>query len=490
MRENLKKALPQIKRILSAGLAGHGKGYKRYLLLIALLGGLSIFALKYGMEMSWLYCHSNYVGLLEILCVTQGWLFPLLIAFFVMMGTLLGSSFIAGLFHIKRVLKLMKYQRAFELIGLKNSKGDYPYTVDLYTKENDSEWLTVKTAGIGMDRFQEKKKDLESALGLSIDSIEQGVNPSFVRLSLYGFSIPKLCEFEKLKNALKVPYTFLVGESAQGTLIQDIASLPHLLIGGTTGGGKSVFFKQVLLGLLSSSPRIQMYLFDLKGGVEMNVFSRLPNVEVYRNVTDSITALQVINDEMDRRLKFLVDHEYSKVDFERDQLDMIVVGVDEASELYGKTSSKKEKEMVEKARELTDRITKLARATGIHVILATQKVVKETIDTKIQENLGGRMCFKQSTLQGSMTMLGNKMALELPKVPGRAIWGFGSTFTEVQAPYLSDEDLKASLEQIKEDFNENLRKNFKSIVSIVTAAPELHVKPEDISMFEKNLNGG
>ena len=87
-----------------------------------------------------------------------------------------------------------------------------------------------------------------------------------------------------------------------------------------------------------------------------------------------------------------------------------------------------------------------------HLILATQKVKKETIDTKTQENIEGKMCFKMSTIAGSVTVLGNKMAHELPAVPGRGIWSRGSEFFEVQAPFLSPAELKKELKSLESKF--------------------------------------
>ncbi len=489
MKENFRKAWPQLKRLMIAGLTGHGVMYAIYLIVAASLAGFIVYKQRYGMQVGWLFCRPSYYGLLHSLCQIQGWLFPMILGVFVGLCAFILSILGAGCFDLKRILKLVKCQKAFEFVDLKNSQSEYPTVIDLNEKKNGSEWLTVKARGLGIDKFQQRKKDLESALGLSIDTIEQGLNPSIIRLSLYSSAIPRLCEYQKMIEALSLPYSFLVGQSAREVVVQCLLALPHLLIAGTTGGGKSIFFKQVLIGLLTSSPRIQMYLFDLKGGVEMNVFSKLPNVEVYKNISDAVTALKMINSEMDRRLAYLTAHGFSKVDFERDKLDMIVIGVDEASELYGLTSDKKEQKIVDQAREYTDRITKLARATGIHVILATQKVLKETIDTKVQENIGGRMVFRMNTMPGSMNVLGNKMAFEIPAVPGRAIWSCGNDFIEVQAPFLSEPDLKASLQQIEQDFTDGGRKNFAPIVSIMKQAPGMDTEPQDISMFKMKDHG-
>ncbi len=463
--KNFGVVVSKLSKSISLGMMRHGSGYRQFLLAAGLLIGGVVTLQHLGMKVRWLSCTSDISGPLLFLCRTQGWLFPMGLGLISSMLTILPWAAILGL---RKFFSLSRIEKAFETIGLKNSVGQFPVPLDVQEKKDKSKSFTVSSNGIGIDRFKDRARDLESALGLAIDGIELGPNPSIVRISLCGSVLPRICNFEKLSGALTIPYSFLVGMSARETLTYPLAQLPHLIIAGTTGGGKSVYFKQVNLSLLLTSPRIQMYLFDLKGGVEMNIFSGLPNVRVCKNELDALTALEALNKEMDRRLKYLAQNGHSKVDFERDHLDMIVIGVDEASELYGKSSHKKEQKIVEKAREATDRLTKLARATGIHVILATQKVLKETIDTKIQENIGGRMIFRMNTLQGSMTVLGNKMAFELPDIPGRAIWSSGNRFTEVQAPYLSDEDLQKALVKIKEDFDEGERKNFAPMLTILS----------------------
>ena len=464
------RAISRIFRIAGLGFFGHGTFYRSYLLLLGTLFAATIMWLRWGEGSTWaILCDGN-VGWLGIFCKVSHAIFPASVG--VMWGSslILLSSLLVG---ISKFCKLAKFENAFQAVGLKNALGRYPNPIDIKDKKDKSKWLTVKSDGIGIDKFKDRIRDLETAIGMSIHSIEAGTTPSILRLSLFSSVLPRICEYDKLKDAFKSPYSFLVGKSALNTVEQSILSLPHLLVAGTTGGGKSVFFKQALLGLLDSSPRIQMYLFDLKGGVEMNVFSQLPNVQVYKDAVQAVKALETLNKEMDERLAYLVQCRHTKVDFERDKLDMIVVGVDEASELYGKSTNKAEQKIVEKARELTDRLTKLARATGIHVILATQKVLKETIDTKVQENIGGRMVFRVNTLQNSLTVLGNKMAHELPDIPGRAIWSSGNKFTEVQAPLLSDEYLKKSLARITEDFEENIRQNFGQMLCPVMKEAEV-----------------
>ena len=97
-----------------------------------------------------------------------------------------------------------------------------------------------------------------------------------------------------------------------------------------------------------------------------------------------------------------------------------------------------------------DELAKLARAAAIHIIMATQKAVKESLDTKTLENLNGRIAFKMSTHAGSNTALGNVDAYALPDIKGRAIWNGGNKFLEVQTPFLSEEELDLECKALAE----------------------------------------
>jgi S-DNA-T family DNA segregation ATPase FtsK/SpoIIIE len=229
---------------------------------------------------------------------------------------------------------------------------------------------------------------------------------------------------------------------------------------------KSFFFKQLLVSLLKCSDHIQLYLIDLKRGVEMRPFASLNNVKVVKENSDAVLLLESIVKEMDRRFKFLEDNKVQEIDPKRDKLDRIFVGIDEASELFIVSKTSKEaKDNANRARELTDKIAKLGRAAGIHLILATQKVVKETIDTNVQTNINARVVFRVNTIASSMTVLGNKKAAELPQVKGRAIWSVGSQDVVVQVPKLALDEMNEELGALTNKFNGEVSPVFGPMLS-------------------------
>ena len=285
--------------------------------------------------------------------------------------------------------------------------------------------------------------------------------------------LPTHVGYEQCLSALKEPYSFLVGESLGGVVAQSIRSLPHLLIAGTSGNGKSVFFNQTLISMMKTSPHIQLYLLDLKLGVEVKAYRNLPNAKIAKDASEAVHLLKSVVAEMKKRFTMLEKNGHKQIDPERDGKDLILVGVDEASVLYGKRRGERSgPDHTTTARELTDEIAKLGRAACIHLIVATQKVTNESIDTKIQENVGGRICFRVNTLQGSNTVLGNKKAYELPDIKGRAVWASGNDFTEVQTPFVSERLISDEIKALKEEFAAQKRKCLQPLIS------ELHQSVE------------
>ncbi|PZR85219.1 MAG: hypothetical protein DLM67_26100 [Candidatus Nephthysia bennettiae] len=133
-----------------------------------------------------------------------------------------------------------------------------------------------------------------------------------------------------------------IGESREGPLWVDLAELPHLLVGGHTGSGKSVFLRQLLTGLLLvlGPGRLRLALVDLKGGTELNLFERLPHLmaPVARDQDSCLELFQMVTVELHRR-QALLDRAGLE-DIERwnavhpdEPLPYILVVVDEVAEL-------------------------------------------------------------------------------------------------------------------------------------------------------------
>lgn len=401
----------------------------------------------------------------------------------------LGISYVLGIFYIiglRQHSKVKRCETAFEKVGIKNSVGQYPKVVEYKELSPFRSKVRLLVDGIGINEFTNATPALESSLKNLIEDIQRGREPQFIELYLTKKRLSKMVPYEEVCSILTTPYTFIVGESLGELITQDITSLPHALVAGSTGTGKSAFLKQMVMGLLEGSSCLQIYLVDLKNGLEMKDFAICPNVEMVKTISDALGILKQVNSEMERRFKVLEASGFNRIDPKRDKLDRIIVLIDEASVLYTTSrANASEKKLAQLASEVTDNIAKLSRAAGINLVLSTQKVVKETLSTLILENLEGRMAFEVNSIQGSSMVLGTADAKHLPHIPGRGIWKVGSRMTEVQTPYIKDSDIKNRCEVISDEFKSGKRKLFMPMFSGEVATEE-----ENSSVAEMNETTG
>ncbi len=348
------------------------------------------------------------------------------------------------------------FQHGIDNLGLKTALGIKPKIVKVIETGEFKKKLLIRSEGISPGQYEKRMEDLQSSFAWIIDSVKRSKNSKFVEIDLTEKALPTMVPFNEHLGMIKKPYHFVVGESLGGPIVQSLVDLPHLLIAGATGGGKSVFLNNVLMSLLKKSNQLQLYMIDLKGGVELQLYEDFPNVKVDKEISDAVLTLRAVKKEMERRFAYLEKKGFRKIDPVRDKLDRIVVAVDECADIYGKVSrSSNDYDSIIEAKEITDQIAKKGRASGIHLILATQRVSTETIDSRIKANIPGKMCFQMTTIPDSQLVLGNKKAFDLEEVEGRAYWSFGTTLIKVQAPFIDEKEVKNEAQVAKFEFEEN-----------------------------------
>lgn len=367
-----------------------------------------------------------------------------------------------------------KFIKLFKIAGLTNGMGDTPKLV--YNKRLDKYRFQydLDANGIGLGEFEDKKERVEALFQMEIESIKKGKHPGRVLITFNTRSLPTSIPYHEISTEKVLPPdSFYVGLSAEGVVTQNISDLPHMIVAGTTGSGKSNFFKQCLLGLLESTKHLQLYVIDLKGGLEAIDFKDAPNVKIVKEMRDAVDILRLIEREMKGRFNYLEANNKKSIEPARDKKDRIIVAVDEASILYmNRSKYDYDYKISIEARRLADSISKLSRAAAIHLILATQKLDREVIPTSVSENISGRMAFRSPSLQGSMVVLGTKDAMDLPAIKGRGIWNVGNEMTIVQAPFISDSDIKSISKRISNEFKAKERKTFEPLISTITQVKE------------------
>jgi hypothetical protein len=247
-----------------------------------------------------------------------------------------------------------------------------------------------------------------------------------------------------------------LGASRRGWLWFDLAALPHLLIGGMSGGGKSVFLRQLLTWLvLAYQPAsLRLLLLDFKSGVELIRFGRLPHA-LHSAVTDpedAEFALRQVVAEIDRRMTAMAEAQVVDLDAWEAAggapMPRWVVVCDELSRLtIGNAGETKEQRGTrERTTALLCDIARLGRAAGVHLVVCTQRPDADAVPGQLKANLAGTVAFRVRNEANSRILLDCDRAALLPSHHGRAIWQ-NHQMEEFQAIYLDSDDCFRLIEE-------------------------------------------
>ena len=311
--------------------------------------------------------------------------------------------------------------------------------------------------GIKLNKITSLKNDL--ALALAAKSIR--MEAPIPGKSLVGIEVPndkrmvvhlremlESAEFSSLKSAgLRLP----IGRDVSGTpVIDDLESMPHLLIAGSTGSGKSVGMNTFLIALLyQNSPQdLKMILVDPKR-VELTSYNGIPHLltPVITETEKAVSALKWAVAEMNRRYRELADKKYRNIkeynESEEKKMHRIVIVIDELADLMMQ-SNKKEIE------GLICRIAQMARAVGMHLIVATQRPSVDVITGVIKANIPTRIAFTVTSGVDSRTIIDTVGAEDLLGM-GDMLYlpGNMSRPIRVQGVYVSSKEIERVTNRVK-----------------------------------------
>jgi hypothetical protein len=315
-------------------------------------------------------------------------------------------------------------------------------------------WFTMPV-GVTLTLLNRWREVMEQALDRGVDwQYERGL----YHMRVIAGWVPDRFTFAELGAQVRAAgeLVFAVGMGRMGVVWADLAALPHLLIGGLTGAGKSVFVRQLVtwLVLLNPPERLRVGFIDLKGGMELNVFARLPHRlgPVLREWQECGSLLEYMNGELDaRQVAFDRAGVVSLAEWNRrypgSALPYLVLVVDEMAELTAVDSGDRAEKAARQAQlGLLIRLCRLGRAAGIHVICATQRPDADAVPGQLKANLPATMAFRVRDPVNSRVLLGdgNPQAASLPVIPGRGIWQ-ADVQVEVQTPWLDRAEAAALL---------------------------------------------
>ena len=269
-------------------------------------------------------------------------------------------------------------------------------------------------------------------------------------------------------HALNSPLAIALGKDIAGNpVVADLARMPHLMVAGTTGSGKSVALNAMILALLyKAEPRtIRLILIDPKM-LELSVYQDIPHLltPVVTDMKQAVNALTWCVAEMDRRYKLMnwigarnlsgYNHRVSEQKFEDPfaldagkaetltPLPQIVVIIDELADLMMVVGKKVE--------ELIARIAQKARAAGIHLILATQRPSVDVITGLIKANIPARIAFQVASKVDSRTILDQSGAETLLGAGDMLYLPPGSGIPQrVHGAFVADHEVHKVVEHLK-----------------------------------------
>ena len=262
--------------------------------------------------------------------------------------------------------------------------------------------------------------------------------PNSIRENVYLSEILNNSEFKK--KDIKLPIA--LGKNISGIpIISDLTSMPHLLIAGTTGSGKSVCINTIILSLLyrHTPEKCKFILIDPKM-LELSTYEGIPHLlcPVITEAKKAASVLGWVVKEMESRYRLMTKEGVRNIDSYnlKHKLPMpyIVVVVDEMSDL-----------MLVAGKEIENYIQKLsqmARAAGIHIIMATQRPSVDVITGTIKANFPTRVSFQVSSKIDSRTILGEQGAEQLLGKGDMLFMSSANRIIRIHAPFVSDDEIE------------------------------------------------
>ena len=275
-------------------------------------------------------------------------------------------------------------------------------------------------------------------------------------------------EFNESKSALSVA---LGKDIAGNIIIGDLSKMPHLLIAGATGSGKSVCINSIIMSLLykSTPDQVRILLVDPKV-VELSVYNGIPQllIPVVTDPRKAAGALSWAVTQMLSRYKLFADNnvrdlagynEIAKYDDELEVLPQIVIVIDELADL-----------MMAAPNEVEDsicRLAQMARAAGMYLVIATQRPSVDVITGVIKANIPSRIAFAVSSQVDSRTILDQAGAEKLLGRGDMLYYPVGMPKpSRIQACFVSDKEVENVVEFIKSsvaaDYDDNIMKDIES----------------------------
>ena len=370
--------------------------------------------------------------------------------------------------------------------------------VDIHMGPSVTQFEVVVPSGTKVSRIVSINKEIALALAAKDVRIEApipGKNTIGIEIPNQSIAPVKIKEIlaSKVMLEAKGGLQVALGKDIMGTpKCTDLTKMPHLLVAGSTGSGKSVCINSMIASLLMRyrPDEVKLVLVDPKQ-VELSNYNGVPHLlcPVVTNPKKASLVLQKVVNEMDNRYRIFADKGAKKIDdynriIEEEnkkhpdnptpKMHYIVVIVDEMADL-----------MIVARKEVEDsimRITQLARAAGIHLIVATQRPSTDVITGVIKTNIPSRIAFSVASNVDSRTILDTPGAEKLLGKGDMLFLPMGeNTPTRIQGCFISDDEIRRVIEAVCKEqqasYDESLMNASESSTSATSGEREEYDDP-------------
>ena len=311
----------------------------------------------------------------------------------------------------------------------------------------------LPAAGIKINTIINLAGDISRSMGVGAVRISQIYGTQYLGVEVPNetretVTIRELLSDQNFTNTShKIP--ICIGKDISGKIeVIDLSKTPHLLVAGTTGSGKSVFINTLLASLLYKfSPKeLRLILIDPKM-LELSVYNDIAHLltPVVTEPKKSIIALKWVCKEMERR--YMLMNELNTRSLEgynqnaSEKMPYIVVFIDEMADLM-MTAGKEVEHYVQ-------RLAQMARACGIHLVMATQRPSVDIITGSIKANFPSRVSFQVASKYDSRTVLGESGAEQLLGNGDMLMSKNGANLIRYQSAFISDNEVNKLIKEIK-----------------------------------------
>ncbi len=337
-------------------------------------------------------------------------------------AALIGGSIMAALDNSESMQAML--EKGFEACRLgvlkKNGNIKFPKLVKKIKRPYGWRFIYTIPEGLSIVHFLERKIALQTATNSELELWEKD---GYLHVRALTHRLPRKIWFRPFDIPENMILPIPIGHSRGGLEIVDLIDLPHLLVGGTTGAGKSVFLHG-LTYTLCHYQHADVYVVDLK---KIEFVHYKDHVTLATTLNDAFAVISSIRQEMFNRMELLKNAKVNHILKYKKRLSFIVLIIDEFAQLWpqNKSDTKPVFELKKNCHSYLHDILSLARAVGIHCIISTQRPDRFILPGQLKGNLPATLAFRVRNMTNAEVLDTPLAALIPAELKGRAIWNYG-----------------------------------------------------------------